>query len=249
MSIFIKEYTKPNFGKVQFECDEEINKKLNKYELTKSFLNKSNTTVFIGKQGSGKTSLMINFVTKIYKKCFHHIYVFMPASSRASLKNNIFEKHLDPSKIYDELNTDTINDVYEKLQINTGKKERSLIIFDDVQKALKNVDILRAFNNIVANQRHLRVVNFIMLQNYIALDPKLRDLINNVILFKLGKRQTERIFDELIESHKDKFDVIRDFVFNEAYQWMFINIVSQRIFKKFDEVIYNNSDSDSDIEN
>ena len=145
--------------------------------------------------------------------------------------------------------TDTINDVYEKLQINTGKKERSLIIFDDVQKALKNVDILRAFNNIVANQRHLRVVNFIMLQNYIALDPKLRDLINNVILFKLGKRQTERIFDELIESHKDKFDVIRDFVFNEPYQWMFINIVSQRIFKKFDEVIYNNSDSDSDIEN
>jgi hypothetical protein len=124
-----------------------------------------------------------------------------------------------------------------------------LIIFDDVQKALKNVDILRAFNNIVANQRHLRVVNFIMLQNYIALDPKLRDLINNVILFKLGKRQTERIFDELIESHKDKFDVIRDFVFNEPYQWMFINIISQRIFKKFDEVIYNNSDSDSDIEN
>ena len=170
----------------------------------------------------------------------------MPASSRASLKNNIFEKHLDLSKIYDELNTDTINDVYEKLQINTEKKERSLIIFDDVQKALKNVDILRAFNNIVANQRHLRVVNFIMLQNYIALDPKLRDLINNVILFKLGKRQTERIFDELIESHKDKFDVIRDFVFNEPYQWMFINIITQRIFKKFDEVIYNN---DSDNEN
>jgi len=247
MSICLKEYTKPNFGKVQFECDEEINKKLNKYELTKEFLNKSNTTVFIGKQGSGKTSLLINFVTKIYKKCFHHIYVFMPASSRASLKNNIFEKHLDPSKIYDELNAETINDVYEKLQINTENKERSLIIFDDVQKALKNIEILTAFNNIVANQRHLRVVNFIMLQNYIALDAKLRDLINNVVLFKLGKRQTERIFNELVESHKDKFEIIRNFVFNEPYQWMFINLASQRIFKKFDEVIY--LDNDSDFEN
>jgi hypothetical protein len=240
MSIILKQYDKPNFGKVQFECDDEINKKLNKYELTKQFLNKSNTTVFIGKQGSGKTSLMINFVTKIYKKCFHHIYVFMPASSRASLKNNIFDKHLDPSKIYDEFNAETINDVYEKLKTNTENKERSLIIYDDVQQKLKNVEILSALNNIVANQRHLRVVNFIMLQNYINLDAKIRDLTQNIILFKLGKRQTEQIFKELIESHKDKFDIIRDFVFNEAYQWLFINIPTQRIFKQFDEVIYNN---------
>jgi len=239
MSITLRKHNKPNFGKVEFECDDIIHEKLNKYELTKEFLNKSNTTVFIGKQGSGKTSLMTNFVYKLFKKCFHHIYVFMPASSRASLKNNIFEKHLNSSQLFDELNYDTINEVYEQLKINTGRKERSLIIYDDVQKSLKDPDTLLALKNIVANQRHLRVVNFIMLQNFTALDKSIRELINNAIIFKVGKSQTEKIFNELIESHRDRFSIIRDFIFDVPYQWMFINIGTQRIFKKFDEVLYN----------
>ncbi len=54
--ISLKVNKKPHLPKIIFECDEEINKKLNQYELTKAFLNKSNTTVFIGRQGSGKTS-------------------------------------------------------------------------------------------------------------------------------------------------------------------------------------------------
>ena len=58
--IRIKENIKPNITKINFACDNEIHKKLNKYELTKEFLNKSNTTLMIGRQGSGKTSLLIN---------------------------------------------------------------------------------------------------------------------------------------------------------------------------------------------
>ncbi len=91
--ISLKINKKPHLPKIIFECDEEIHEKLNKYELTKAFLNKSNTTVFIGRQGSGKTSLMINIIKQLYKKCFHRIYLFMPETSRKSLKNNIFEKN------------------------------------------------------------------------------------------------------------------------------------------------------------
>ena len=69
MTIYLKECSKPHLAKVKFNCDEEIHKKLNDYELTKSFFNRYNTTLLIGKQGSGKTSLLVNFVKKIYKKC------------------------------------------------------------------------------------------------------------------------------------------------------------------------------------
>ena len=177
--IRIKENNKPNIEKIKFECDEEIHKKLNEYELTKDFLNKSNTTIFIGRQGSGKTSLMINIIKKLYKKCFHFIYVFMPHSSRKSLHNNIFDKYLDSSQIYEELNEESINELYIKLKYNSENGYRSLVIYDDVQKSLKDNTVLLSLKNIIANQRHLKVCNIILLQNYYALDKSLRELANN----------------------------------------------------------------------
>jgi DNA replication protein DnaC len=242
--ITLKINDKPSLPKIKFECDDEIHEKLNKYELSKDFLNKSNTTAFIGRQGSGKTSLMINIVKKLYKKCFHKIYVFMPESSRNSLKDNIFDKNLDESQIYEELNYETINDLYEKLKANSKEKLRSLVIYDDVQKSLKDNNVLVSLKNIIANQRHLRVVNLILLQNYFALDKSLRKLINNIIVFKLNKTQTKKVFDECIESVKEKFDEIRKFVYDDSHNWLFVNLPSQRIFKGFDEIIYNNENND-----
>ena len=240
--IKVIENNKPNIEKIRFECDNEIHTKLNEFPLARDFLNKSNTTLFIGRQGSGKTSLMVNIVKKLYKKCFHFIYVFMPHSSRKSLKNNIFDKYLDESQLYEELNEETIEDLYAKLKDNSENNYRSLVIFDDVQKALKNNDVLRSLKNIIANQRHLKVCNFILLQNYFSLDKSLRELANNIIMFKLNKSQTEKIFNESIESAKDKFHDIRNVVFDKPYSYMFINLPSQRIFKEWDEIIYNDDD-------
>jgi hypothetical protein len=238
----IKENDKPHISKIKFECDTEIHEKLNKYELTKDFLNRSNTTVFIGRQGSGKTSLMINIVKQLYKKCFHWVYVFMPHTSRKSLHNNIFDKNVDKSQIYEELNSETIGDLYQKLKANSENGHTSLVIFDDVQRSLKDNAVLISLKNIIANQRHLKVVNFILLQNYFALDKSLRELINNIFLFKLNKSQTEKVFNECVESGKDKFNEIRNLVYDEPYKWMFINCPSQRIFKGFDEILYNDDD-------
>lgn len=242
MKLAIKENYQPNFGKVQMECDDCIHEKLEKYGgLIADFLNYTNTTAFIGTMGSGKTSLMINFVKKLYKKCFHKIYVFMPKYSRQSLKDNIFDV-LDPSQLYDELNEATIADVYSKVQLNSSQGLRSLIIYDDVQKALKNTAVLLSLKNLISNQRHLRCCNFIMLQNYFSLDKSLRELINNIVMFKLGKSQTQKVFDECVESAKDHFETIRDLVYEKKYDWMFISIATQRIFKRFDEIIINNDE-------
>lgn len=238
---------KPKITKIKFSCDEIINKKLDNFELTKEFLNKYNTTAFIGTQGSGKTSLLINIVKILYKKCFHYIYVFMPKSSRNSLENNIFDKHLPEDQIYDELNIFNINELYEKIKENSENNHKSLIIYDDVQKSLKDYEVLKNLKSLIANQRHLKIVNLILLQNFFALDKSLRELINNIILFKLNKSQNDKIFNEIIETHKDKFDKIRKLVFNKPYTWLFINIKSQRIFKEWDEIIFD-EDDDEEIE-
>jgi hypothetical protein len=172
----------------------------------------------------------------------------MPQTSRNSLKNNIFDKYLPKDQIYEELNEETINDLHAKLKTNSQNGHKSLVIYDDVQKALKDVSVLKSLKNILANQRHLKVVNLILLQNWFALDKSLRELINNVILFKLGKSQTQKVFNEIVETHRDKFDDIRKLVYDAPHNWLFVNVKSQRMFKCFDEIICDEDEDHEDME-
>jgi GTPase SAR1 family protein len=248
INITIKKCKAPELQKINFSCDFQLSKKLVEYPMCRDHLNSFQTTLFVGTQGSGKTSLLINFVKKLYKKVFHKIFVFMPSTSRQSLEPNIFEV-LPSEQLFEELNGDTITYVYEEVKKLSSEGKHTLIIYDDVQKSLKNAFVLNSLKNLIANQRHLHVVNLILCQNFFALHKSLREIVNNVVLFRLGKSQTEKIFDELIEMHKEKFDEIRDLVFDEKYNWMFINLATQRIYKKFDEILLHDEDQDQEIEN
>jgi ABC-type dipeptide/oligopeptide/nickel transport system ATPase component len=245
--IKIIENNAPNFGKVEFLCDEKICPSLDKYPLIRDHLNKYNTTAIIGRQGSGKSNLTINIVKKLFKKKFNHIYVFMPETSRKSLKDNIFDV-LPPEQLYEELNYKNIYNLHEIIKENASNGKKSLIIFDDVQKALKEHLVLQKLKEMIANQRHIKLVNIILCQNFYQLDRSLREIINNIILFKLDKSQTEKVFNDCVEMHKDKFEIIRDLVFNKPYQWLFINKTSGRIYKCFDEIIIVDDDDEKELE-
>lgn len=245
--IQIKQYkNKPKLTKIQFNCDEIISEKLKDYGGLCDFINKYNTTLIIGKQGQGKTSLTINIIKKFYRKKFEHVYVFMPHSSRKSIKNNPFDC-LDESQLFEELTQENIDALYQVIKMNSELDEKSLIIFDDVQKALKDVNVLRSLKNIIANQRHLKVVNLILCQNFFSLDKSLREICNNLFMFNTGKSQLNKIFLECIESDKDKFDDIRKLIFKNNHNWLFINLNSQRIFNdNFDEILYLEDDENDE---
>ena len=230
---------KPKLDKIKFSCDEKICEKLDQYEMVRDNFNFYNTTAIIGRQGSGKTSLTINLIKKLYKKKFNKIYVFMPYTSRKSIKNNIFDV-LPDDQLFEELNYENICYVYEELKENSENGLKSLIIFDDVQKALRDDGVIREFKNIVANQRHLKVVNIILLQNYFALDNKIREIVNNVIFFKMDKKQTNKIFEEVAEMPKDTFNSLNDFIFDEPHNWCLINQKNKKIYKMFDEILFSN---------
>ncbi len=243
MKIKIVENEKPELQKIKFNCDEKICDKLDEYPMIRDNLNTYNTTLIIGRQGSGKTSLTINFVKKLYRKRFNKIYVFMPETSRNSLNQKIFDV-LPPEQLFEELNYENITQVYEQLKENSKNGHKSLIIMDDVQKALKDGNVISQFKNIVANQRHLKVVNLILLQNYFALDNKVREIVNNVIFFKMDKKQTKKIFEEVSEIPKDIFEEINKIVFDEPHKWVLINQRQKRIYSMFDEIVIDDDDED-----
>jgi predicted ATP-binding protein involved in virulence len=238
MSIIkkIKPDNPPVFKKIKMVCDEPISERLKDISVINEYFNKQNTTVIVGKPGSGKTSILMNFV-KIYKECFDHIYVFMRESSRSSIEDNIFDKKLKEDQLFEDLTLENIEDVYGRVKEHTKNNEYSWVIFDDVQDSLKDIKIVRVLNKLVANQRHLRLVNFFLIQNFYALDKKIRRLTNNLFLFNAGKDQLKNIFDDYIEIKQDLFEKICEETFQKEHSWMFVNLNTQTfyndLFEKF----------------
>jgi len=243
MKMYVKEHPKVDLKTIKMNCDFKLHEKLEHTELTKSFFNKTNFTLIVGSCGSGKSTWTISFIKQLYKKVFNNVYLVMPPSSRASIQDNPFED-LAEDKVHDELDEETINFIYEMLKVNSEEDETSLLILDDVQRALKEKSVLKSFKNVIANRRHLKTTTFCIVQNYNALDKSLRALATNIICFaNLTPSQFETIREEHLNIDKDTFKKIRKMCYSEPHDWMLINCESERIFKKFDEIIYEEEDN------
>jgi hypothetical protein len=240
--IIIERKEKPNIKKIKFDCDKPIHEKLNKFDLLRENFNMPNTTVILGKPGSGKTSLALNFICnkQFYKKCFDHVYIVMPVYSRNSLVDSPLEG-LPPDRFYDELSVKTMDDLYEKIQKSSKEKEYSFILYDDVQDALKNTEIALKFKRLIANQRHLKLVSFIMLQNYMTLPSDIRKIVTNYIIFDLGKREVRQLVDDIYKLDKNDFYEIYKKVFGsqetEPHTWLFYNTKNNSLYHEFDKII------------
>ena len=259
MNIYLKHNKQLKLNIPEFVCDSSpIGDHLNLIPML-SHLNSYSCNAFIGKPGSGKTSLVVSFLSSkgkntIFRKKFNHILLVMPESSRKSMKKNIFEKHV-PDKMFEELTFTTISTIYEKLLKSSSDNENSLSILDDVGSSLKNADIQQIMRRIIFNRRHLKVQILILLQNYTSCPLQVRKLFTNVFMFKPSKKEFEVLFEELFEQKKDYALDIMKYAFKEPHDYIMLNVDTQKIYKMFDEIIikskYNqeHTESDSDATN
>lgn len=227
---------KPKLKVTKMICDDPLHEKLNDYDLSK-FLNCHSTNLLIGKPGSGKTSTMTSwFQSKLLlKKVYHTIYLFQPPHSTASLKDNIFE---DLPNKYDELTYETLNDCLEKIKGDDPKFNNAIII-DDMTASLKDGDVKKLLKQLIYNRRHLRTSLFFLCQTYLSVEKDLRKLFSNIFIFKVSIAELDQIFEEHIELSKEQVTTIRKFVFDKPYNFLFLNTDSGRIFKNWDELLYN----------
>jgi len=240
MEIQLKENKKLDLEIPQFICDGLINKKLNKYPML-SHLNHYNFTAFVGKPGSGKTSLMLSFLLnkKIYKKKYHNVIVVMPSHSRESLKDNPFEKH-HKEKLFDELTLDTLININSQIEQSTKINESTLLILDDVGASLKDLQIQKLLKQTIYNRRHLKLSTFMLIQSYMSIPREIRKMISNIIIFKPSKPEFENLLDEVFEMKRDDAIKLLNYVFQDKHDYLFINVESQKLYKNFDQIIINN---------
>ena len=242
MSIRIKINEAPDLKKPDFMCDKHIHTKLDNFELT-SLLNRSNFTLFLGPPGSGKTTMMISLLNTqcLFKKCFNKIFCVMPSHSRGSLKENIFEQ-LPPDQLYDSLTAETINEIYDQIEETADEKGFSLLILDDQQAYLKDKAVAKKLTEIVCNRRHLRTSVWCICQTYRSLPKQIRQVLTNLFVWKVRKSEMANIFEEQVELMADNFQTVIRNVFRDPHDFLFIDTLSQRTFRNFDEIILDDDD-------
>ena len=229
-----------------FEVDDPLSPHLDEVPLL-SYLNKSFACSFIGRAGSGKTSLMTGLLStpKKFKKVFNKIYLFMPGYSRSSMKKCIFDC-LPQDQIYDQLNLENLSDVFEKLDENKNDKLRNLLIFDDVQDAFKG-ECEKLLLKIINNRRHLRTSIMIIAQSYKKISFDVRKALTNHFLFNLSKEDYDIIYGERIYIPKDNWDkIMRKYrkTNNNKGNFLFIDPELSKVFINWDEVIFDDDNED-----
>lgn len=236
MSISILKNKIPVLKLPKFSVDNELDSKLNDYQIT-ALMNKSNFTLFLGKPGSGKSSLLISFLQtpSLFKKVYHNIFLFMPSNSRASIRNGFFDNNLPADQIFDDVNLENLQYVYDKAQEDAIENLNTLLIFDDVQKYFKGENE-KLLLHIINNRRHARISIWFACQTYASIPRQVRQGLTNLFIFKVNKVEMENIFTECIEQHKKLFLEILDLVYDKPHNFLFLDTNSQRLFKNWDEI-------------
>ena len=240
MSFIIKKNKKLDLKIPEFVCDGCLSDNLKQYDML-NHMNNYNFLCMIGKPGSGKTSLLISFLSgkgksKVLRKVYNNILLVMPTSSIKSMKKNIFKDH-DPEKMYNQLDYETINEIKNKLDIFAEDDENTLIIMDDVGAELKNVEIQKVLRQIIYNRRHLKCSIIMLCQSYLSIPREIRKLVNNIIMFKPSKVEFENFIHELFERKKDSIiDLLQ--LYQGKGDYLFLNVDTQRIYYMFNEIIF-----------
>jgi len=236
MSIEIKHNEAPKLKKPQFTVDSELHDKLNNYEITK-LMNRYNFTLFLGKAGSGKSTLLISMLNtpSLFKRVYHTVILFCPANSRASIKND-FWSILPEHQIYDELTEETLQDAFRVAQENALEGFKTLIILDDVQKALKG-ECEKLLLSMVNNRRHNFLSIWLCCQTFNSIPRQVRQGLTDLFIFKVGGIEIKNIMDEIVELDAPVFRQILKIAYKNPHDFLFINHATQRIFNNFDEII------------
>ena len=235
--IHIKHNEKPHLPSCEMLCDKKLHPKLDKYELTK-FLNCHSTNLIVGKPGSGKTSMLYAFMKskKLLSKVYDRIYIFQPEQSRASMKDKLFDQLPEDQK-FDELTFENLQYIKDTLD----PEENVCILFDDMGAYLKNNETRKLLKEIIMNRRHYHISIYFLVQTWYSIEKDVRKLFSNLFVFKCSRHEMLNITSEMIEQHNDKIGEIVKIVYDKPHNFLFVNVDSQRMFKNWDEMIFEDS--------
>lgn len=219
-----------------FKCDEPISK-----NILPPLPNTAHFSAIIGSAGSGKTSLMVNFLTEMgmYKQTFDHVHMCCPKNSLGSLKDDIWENH-PADKMHATLDYFTLDTLHTKCMDRAQMKPRAettLLIIDDQAVWLKKKEIEAKLRELIYNRRHLRLSVWILVQSYNAMPLTIRKTLSHFFLFRpRNKKEAESIWEELMFLPRKTGDALLKFVYRDQHDFLMGSANTGELFRNFNAI-------------
>lgn len=197
-------------------------------------LPKFGVLVFVGRTDSGKSRMQKEILYHIRKK--YDVFVVMSGSKETSFD---LENHIPPLNIYDKLDLNTLQEIYEKQEfmrereLRGGKRCPTLVlIMDDVAYERKSIVASTICSRIFFNCRHAKILCLISIQDPKLITPALR-------------MQSRKIF---VAQEKNKLNRLRIFqAFNPCFDdFEDFDKVMKMCTQNYEQMVLNNEQSGSD---
>jgi hypothetical protein len=216
-----------------FSCDNSFGK-----HIPTNLPNQHFAWCFSGKAGSGKTSLCMSLLcgkgdARVYRKVFEHVHLIAPSHSLASMKQNYFKNH-PKHRIHNTLNSDILEGIKESAkELREEDGGDTLIVIDDMAVHLKNKHVIKELGDIIANRRHYGISLIILIQSYLFLPLIVRKQLTHLCMWKpTNKKEMESVFGELIYLDKDSCNNLHKYVFQDKYDFLYLDINSDQPFHR-----------------
>lgn len=209
------------------------------------------TVVVVGKPGSGKSNLTMNFLTRkeLYNGFFDKIYLLGPTVESDKLYTTIYvpdgQKVTDGDKFVGKLKEWTEKQIAE-VKENPAKAPKVLFLFEDFTMFRNNVqtnpDFIKSFTAI----RHHKATAWVNIHKLCALERTSRMACMHIILFPVNNTDIDQAYDDYGTSdfYKQDFPYICKFAWKKTAQekkpFLYINLYAeehQRFRKCFTEII------------
>lgn len=206
--------------------------------------NKSFSWTFVGRPGSGKTSLAINLIAEKakghrgYYRVFDNVIVLMPRGSLASLKKNPFES-LPEDDVYHEFTLEALYDIEMKLEEWAAEDppKNTLLFIDDLASELRCYgEMEKVYKRLSFNRRHLRLSIMNCVQRLTAIPKAVRATFSHITFFKCTKNENQILFDELLDISKERFVQLCEFCFRDKHDTIMVDLNNLEFFRNFNKL-------------
>lgn len=152
------------------------------------------------------------------------------------------EKKKNNKKNKNKTVVDGYGDIISEDEEDEENKEiqYNCIIIDDFADALKDNDIMKQLNKMLIKARHICCSFIFTLQTYYYFPKNLRKQITYLTMFKSKNvEEFNSIAKELFNMNKDDALQLFNYVFNEPYTHLDVDLVNNIYYKNFNKLIIN----------
>jgi len=215
----------------------------------------------VGKAGCGKSTLILNLITKKGSPWYKHfdlIFLVSPTARGDPKFADLVEDLEDQDQYYDTLDNDVLQDIIDKMDAHLEewkkKKRKSdpsyIIIYDDVIHLLKGKKS-RLVDMLVTQNRHRKLTNVFLLQKWNTyMSPLIRTNLGCIGMFYTGnEKELSSFIDEMSDDEK-KVRRLYEYATLEPYSFLWVNQYGARpaYYKRFDPIVYRKKQTENNLE-